>query len=58
MTPDNKIDVERIPVDFFKRREPKQAQKTGNLFLVSCLGVPFYVAAVILFLLSLFQQRS
>ena len=24
-------------------------KKTGNLFLISCLGVPFYVAAVILF---------
>ena len=25
-------------------------KKTGNLFLISCLGVPFYVAAVIQFL--------
>ncbi len=24
-------------------------KKTGNLFLISCLGVPFYVAAVIQF---------
>ena len=25
-------------------------KKTGNLFLISCLGVPFYIAAVIQFL--------
>jgi len=24
-------------------------KKTGNLFLISCLGVPFYVTAVIQF---------
>ena len=24
-------------------------KKTGNLFLISCLGVPFYVAAIIQF---------
>jgi hypothetical protein len=24
-------------------------KKTGNLFLISCLGVPFYMAAVIQF---------
>jgi hypothetical protein len=33
--------------DFSKRQ--KWAQKTGNLFLISCLGVPFHVAAVIQF---------
>ena len=27
----------------------KMGKKTGNLFLISCLGVPFYVAAVIQF---------
>ncbi len=26
-----------------------ERKKTGNLFLISCLGVPFYVAAVIQF---------
>ena len=25
-----------------------ERKKTGNLFLISCLGVPFYVAAVII----------
>ena len=33
MTPDNKIDIERIPADFFKRRKPKQAQKDRKPFL-------------------------
>ena len=27
----------------------KRRKKTGNLFLISCLGVPFYVAAIIQF---------
>ena len=33
---------------FFKNAENKR-KKTGNLFMISCLGVPFYVAAVIQF---------
>ena len=30
---------------FFKNAENKR-KKTGNLFMISCFGVPFYVAAV------------
>ena len=33
---------------FFKNAENKR-KKTGNLFMISCFGVPFYVAAVIQF---------
>ena len=51
-------DVNRIVQEqFAKDREKasifenaKNRSKTGNLFLISCLGVPFYVAAVIQFL--------
>ncbi len=34
---------------FFENAK-NERKKTGNLFLISCLGVPFYVAAVIQFL--------
>ena len=33
---------------FFKNAKNKR-KKTGNLFMISCLGVPFYVAEVIQF---------
>ena len=37
-----------IPTFFENAKNGRK--KTGNLFLISCLGVPFYVAAVIQFL--------
>jgi len=33
-------------------------KKTGNLFLISCLGVPFYIAAVIQFLCNFSSQTA
>ena len=36
-----------IPTFFENAKNGRK--KTGNLFLISCLGVPFYVAAVIQF---------
>jgi len=36
-----------IPTIFQNAKNGRK--KTGNLFLISCLGVPFYVAAVIQF---------
>ena len=36
-----------IPAIFENAKNVRK--KTGNLFLISCLGVPFYVAAVIQF---------
>ena len=36
-----------IPV--ISENAKNERKKTGNLFLISCLGVPFYVAAVIQF---------
>lgn len=36
-----------IPAIFQNAKNGRK--KTGNLFLISCLGVPFYVAAVIQF---------
>ena len=34
-----------VPAVFQNAKNARK--KTGNLFLISCLGVPFYVAAVI-----------
>jgi hypothetical protein len=34
---------------FFENAK-NERNKTGNLFLISCLGVPFYATAVIQFL--------
>ncbi len=36
-----------IPAIFQNAKNGRK--KTGNLFMISCLGVPFYVAAVIRF---------
>ena len=35
-----------------------ERKKTGNLFLISCLGVPFYVAAVIQFFCMAVHQTE
>lgn len=40
---------------FFKM--PKWSQKTGNHFLIPCLGMPFYVAAVFSFLLIIIPRK-
>ena len=42
---------------FFKNAENKR-KKTGNLFMISCFGVPFYVAAVIQFFCMAVHQSG